>query len=171
MDPIAMLHNLDGQLAVFWPLLMTIAALAGFTLAGIGVWKVMAAKQQREGVKIGVVTILIGALLVSLQSILNSVTLSTFGQDSRSTLDYSAGGDPFGIFVTVGVKIVILVGLYGALKGMLLLRASGEDPRQFWRGVTHLGGGVAAINIDLLAHALGQSLGGGLDSVITRIMG
>jgi CheY-specific phosphatase CheX len=74
----------------------------------------------------------------------------------------------FNIYVTFAIAVVILVGIMGTIKGVMLLSASKSDTRKLGEAITHMIGGVAAINIQTIISMFGETVGGNVGTFISE---
>lgn len=165
-----------GWLQPVWNLMILVGMLIGFTLASASLYKIAngSIEQQAKEVRIGWIGLLFGVILTNVSSLLNSLSLSIFNQSTQSAIGYSGtGGGQYAVIVHAALGIVSLVGLYGVVSGLLMLKpsASGGRSEDFWHGIRRLIGGTLAVNIVPALHVLGASLGGTMQSVITKLVG
>lgn len=161
-----------GWLQPVWNLMILIGMLIGLALSGYGLYAIANnSLEQGRGKRGGWLLLLLGVILLNTSSALNTLSLSIFNQSTQSAIGYTpAGGGQYAIIVEAALGIVSLVGLYGVISGLLLLKPEGRS-EDFWHGIRRLVGGTLAVNIVPALHVLGASLGGTMQSVITKLVG
>jgi hypothetical protein len=124
--------------------------------------------RHQQGWHGGSVTLISGLFLVNLKTFINTFSQTLFKTDSATGLSYSTGGsDPFDIYIQFAVYIIMLVGLIGTIKGVMMMKASKSNASQLGAAITHMVGGVLAINIIQVLHMFGATVGGGVESFIS----
>lgn len=162
-----------GWLQPVWNLMILIGILIGVALSGLGLYKIASASFEQHAAhkRLGWMSLLFGVILVNTSGALNTLSLSIFNQSTQSAIGYTpSGGGQYAIIVQAALGIVSLVGLYGVVSGLLKLKGGGQQD-EFWHGVRRLVGGTLAVNIVPALHVLGASLGGTMQSVITKLIG
>jgi hypothetical protein len=161
-----------------WNLLILIGMLIGLALVGIGLSGVHRGIHEGNGQnihkKLGWITVLFGIILINTPTALNSLSLTIFNSATQSAIAYSgAAAGQYAVIVHAALGIVSLVGLYGVISGLLILKpaANGGRAEDFWHGIRRLVGGTLAVNIVPALHVLGASLGGTMQALVTKLVG
>lgn len=127
--------------------------------------------KHQQGYHGGTVTMIAGVFLTNLQSLTDMVSNTLFGKDSDvQMLSYqvqSAGSGSFEIYTSFAIAIVVLVGIMGTIRGAIMLSAAKSDARQLGGALTHIIGGVFAINIKAVLAMFGETVGGNMGSFIS----
>jgi len=142
------------------PLIWLIALLTGLVFLGRAAWMMTKASEREERVTGGKVVgnIVVGAMMLQFVTSMDNTIALLFGEsvDYRAAAAYAtqAGiGSSFGKgMLEVCLLWVTFIGWLGAFKGFLLWKQAadgqgGGETSPFWRGLTHLVGGAACINI------------------------
>jgi hypothetical protein len=169
-----MFLHLITALQPWWRVLHLAALLTGLALIVIALLSVVKQGKSHNGGGLGAAAMafLAGVFLLNLYRMLDAISLSTFGNTSAHGLLAYTGGSIGGVSAPIigfAINIIQVVGLYGVIRGFVLLSRSGQDPRTFGPAMTHIVGGVFAVNIVSFLHILGATVGSGLQSAITRI--
>lgn len=170
---------LSGQIGGLVNASITIAALIGFTMVGVGTLTVMASRHgqymQRSNMGYGIVSAVAGMLLVSLTAWISSLSESTFGSTLRADLMSYTAPSEWGALSDVPllvVRVAALVGLWGVITGIMDVRhaSSGQHGGGgLWTGIGKMAGGIAALNFDVLTETIGNSLGSTASGFISAI--
>ena len=174
---IEVVSALNTHLPVLFESTKTVIYLIGFTMGGAGVWTIIAASNPRNGGRAtvggGIAAVILGAMFLSLGAVLDAISLSTFDVGSRQVLTYAA---PSGLgqlkdLMKFVVYAAALVGLFGVVSGGFDIKqaSTGRDDNLF-RGITKVFAGVAAINLDVTAHYLGNSFGATVSSIVNKLI-
>lgn len=176
-----MLTNLQSALSNWWTPMMVIFYLVGFfVVMGSIVALVKSSKgghSGQGGYSFSVVGIIIGSIIASLPTWLNTLSYTLFNQPSSSSLvdvgkfAGSGNGPEVAAALAVFFGVVQLVGLYGSVKGLLLFRDSFENREKRGPAFTHIIGGIIALNLPTFLSMIGVSIGGTVGSTIGHIIG
>ena len=156
-----------------WNLMILVGVLIGFALSGLSLQKIAAGTMEQRpfDVRLGWIGLLFGVILVNISGALDALSLSIFNQSTQSAIAYSGtAGGQYAVVVHAALGIVSLVGLYGVVSGLLLLKPNGRSD-DFWHGIRRLVGGTLAVNIVPALHILGASLGGTIQALVTKLVG
>jgi hypothetical protein len=167
------INAFNENLGPFWDLFVVAAYLIGLCFVVGGLFLLQRNAGQSGGYSAPVAMFIAGMALLSLESMLDAVSQSLFQQDApRSLSTVSTGGGADAAFINFAVRVAQLVGLYGSIKGVVMLghigNGSGGSKYSAWVFIV---GGCCCINIVNLSTALGNSVGGVLRDVITRLVG
>ena len=103
---------------------------------------------------------------------LDVLSQSVFNQATQNGISYSgSGGGQYAEIVHAAFSIISIVGLYGIISGLYMLKPSEQPSHEFWHGIRRVVGGTLAVNIVPALTFLGGSLGGTMQSVITKLIG
>lgn len=145
-------------LTPFWFLALMIGKLLGYGLVIFGLYGIVTSSSN-NGVSAGISvatqarSIGIGTILIIADYVLNVVSQTAFRQDSRQLLDYTITtgtglGEQAEAMIGIFYVVLAVVGLYGFLKGWMLLR--GKRPEDTGgKAAAYILGGVVAINFDV----------------------
>lgn len=170
------LVSLTNQLQPWWVPIKMAGYFLGFVLVGIALvdFGTQEMSMMRRKLAIGkpLVGAITGLLLLNLIPFMDMLSQTTFGSDSAKALSYgvSQGDSPQRVMLYFSITITMLVGLAGVIRGIYMVKHSGEDPRQFWPAIAHIFGGLFAVNIILFFEMLGASFGGTIGSTINRLV-
>lgn len=178
-NPEEILQNLIQHLGPWWDAATVLAALLGLAFCVIGVIaaantrSLFRRRLQDGAIGFGLASFFTGIALLNLGQVLDAVSLSLFDQSSLRDLSYQPPNaqTPTGIYVQFTVLLIMLVGLFAVIRGLVLLRASSRGAASFWSGVTHLVGGVLAINIVRFGDAVARSMGTAVADLFQRVVG
>jgi len=169
MDVAEMLVNLSSSYPNLWRLITSFAYVAGFLfiframyhLKIYGELRTMMATQT--GLKTPVMYIVVGAVFIYLPSAFDTMMQSTFGYtDVAPLLSYITVGSDAGQQILKAVLgMVQLVGLVAFVRGWILLSKAQEQGSHggTGKGLTHIFGGLLAINIEGTWAMLAATLG------------
>jgi hypothetical protein len=146
--------------------------VAGTIFVIIGIMRLI--KSAQEGPRgpggIGtIMTFLIGGALLSMNSMMTVFSMSLgFGLqgDTQAALTYTAGlGDPevahVHAVISAALRFMIVIGYISFIRGFFILRAVAEGGQQvsIMAGITHLVGGVMAVNLGGMINVVQNTLG------------
>ncbi|WP_305910431.1 hypothetical protein Q9L42_021225 (plasmid) [Methylomarinum sp. Ch1-1] len=175
-DSAKILENLIPQLQAWWDPITYIGYFTGLVMVVSGVISAIPKNQSmHRGGEYGksFALVISGSLLLSLIPFMDVLSQTIFLEDSVHGLSYTppSSDTPEGVYITVGMLIIMLTGLVGVIRGLNLLGKSGGDSRLFAPAVTHLIGGIAAVNFTKLLGVIGVSLGGDIENILSKIVG
>lgn len=179
-----MLMNLAGHLSSLPTFFYVVSGVIGAVLILVGLVRISSLGRQRMSMQKGelagpITMIFTGILFVSLWSFINLMVVSIFGDswgldaaksDAGAVLTYAdssvKAGHAYGGYIIFSIVVVILVGMYGIMAGLIMLNRSFGDSKSFWLGAWHLMGGVFCVNIVQVLHMTGASIGGQVQEFI-----
>ena len=166
-------ENLAESLEPFYPLIRATSVLAGFCVLGLALLGLRRASEERRSVLPYLAALMIGGMLVSFTSVLDALTMSVFAESAPSGLSSVTVGSAGGLeaMVELAVIVVMLVGAYQIVKGLVMLKEAAFGGRNFWPAATHILGGVICFNIRTFMLVLGNTVGGTLDETIRALLG
>lgn len=171
-----MFANASTSWVAFMNLARGVSFLAGILIAGAGLIKLKDVGDGRTQLKTPIWMAVIGAALVAMPASIDTITETmSLGTNTGTALLSQSSSSIAGVGEALN-GILLFVKLLGHLaffRGLLILKDYGSDKQGagLGRGLTHLFGGAAAINIEattaLLASTFftGISLPGGLGSI------
>lgn len=151
-------------------LMKVLANLMGFFLVVVAIFKfAQMASDPRIGVKVPITTFFIGIALYSLSNSL-SVTLETMalGSGPGEIFKGAGGGGSLSQMTADGIYGVLLfvrfIGYVAFIRGWLILNAyaNGAQGAGLAKGITHILGGAAAINVQVTAGVLANTFAPGV---------
>jgi len=164
------LSNLTKQVAAAQTPLIVVAIAIGAAFLLIGLYGVAKGQARGEGGR-GFICVVIGILLISFPSVLNMFSESLFGHEAELLSSVpNKGGNSIDVYVTFAVTLVVIVGIYCVIKGLIKLKQSGDGKADaFWSGMTHIFGGIICCNISSFAKIIGQSTQGVVQDLINKL--
>lgn len=123
-----------------------------------------------------IMTFVGGLLLLNTYGFLDVATQTVFLTNSSTGLNEvglsssgTGGNEKFALYLKLSYMLVMMVGLYGYIKGAMLFSAAGKQGEKTGPAIAHLVGGSLAINIDKVILSLGAMLGGGFQSTVNSV--
>ncbi len=166
-DALQMLVNISNTYPAIWKMLIGLCYLAGFILAMRAVYQLKAYGELRTmmssqtNLKVPLVMLLVAMVFIYLPTAFYSILKTGFGYNSPLAYTQSTASiDP--IFLKAIVGTIQLVGVVAFIRGWFHLIANVEHPggqHSFGRAMTHIVGGVLAINIVGVTNILWNSFG------------
>jgi intracellular multiplication protein IcmC len=164
-----MLINLSNSLPDIWKLVTSIAYLMGFMFAVKGVHSLKVYGESRtmmsnqHNLKTPLIYFFVAGALLFSPTIYHSFLLTSFGTDATTPLDYSNAPNGLSpLTIQAFYAMVQVSGLFAFFRGWLMIARTAEhssQPGQFGKGLTHILGGLLAINIvgtkDMIFSTLG----------------
>jgi hypothetical protein len=164
------IDNITNDIAPFWDLIFVVAYILGGVSVLSGLF--MFGRDKGQGHGAGYATIVFGTLLLGLPTVLDTVSQTLFLADAPAGLAGSGGGGG-GVedtFVRFAVTIARLTGLCGVVKGLAMLRKVGSGSESnAGHAVIFIVAGVICLNIVTFMNALGVSVGGTFQQVVSRL--
>lgn len=170
----AMSVGVDAMFANFASSSVAITRLVKYVSYLIGLFFVINAilkfsqlgSNQQITPKVPITMFLVGVSIFSLTSVVNVAT-ATMAMGSGPGAILMPSGPAFGAVTAAGLQGVFLfirlVGYIAFIRGWLLLNQAGQGKEgAIGRGLTHIFGGVAAINITITAKILANTLSPGM---------
>lgn len=186
-EAIAILQSLLDQIQPWWTVIMLMSRFFGFCLLVFGFLQLGASSadigqalrgglSRGTGIDTPIKTLLVGFLLLSLPGVLDIFSMSLFGVNApENVLSYipAGNGDPLlKLMVQLSISIIAIIGLCGAVRGLNMIRQNGQGSSgEFWSALTHIAGGVAAINIVTVSHLVAAFMGPSAQSLVGNLLG
>lgn len=169
------LANIVSIIDSFWGPVRLIAILIGYMLVGIGLlcFAMMQSGKSSTSPYTCLMMIIAGFLMVSLDSFLKTASYSMLGQSSEmDVLGYSAEGkSDTAIMYVFAFAVVKLLGFIAGIKGIFVLYSHSTQQKQsIFTGFVFLIMAVIGLNFEVFLEALGTSLGGAIESSISKIL-
>ena len=165
--------RLASELQHFYPLIRTVSILAGLVFLGAALVSLKSSGEERKSPLPGLGALLVAGLLLSFTTVLDAFTMSLFRTSAPADLASvsvgSAGG--FEPMIRLAVTIVMVVGAYQVVKGLIMLKESASRTHVFWPAMTHIVGGILCLNIRTFVLALGSTMGGSVEEVARVLLG
>ncbi|HCQ70690.1 MAG TPA: hypothetical protein DIU06_00925 [Rhodospirillaceae bacterium] len=149
---------------------------AGVALLMVGISRLLKSEQDGPRAPAGIgtiVTFITAGVLISFNDFVRMVTMTLFGSNTTATavtMSYTAGLDTqeiaeFQATISGVIKFMILIGLISFVRGVFILRgvAEGNQQSSMMAGMTHIIGGVLAVNIGPFLNLVQATLGIGTD--------
>jgi intracellular multiplication protein IcmC len=162
-------ENLSATYPSIWKLLTAASYVLGFLFAlkAVYVLKIygqnMSMMSQTGSIKGPIFYFLVAGALIYLPTMFGTILNTTFGYSTPKPLEYAAGGS---VWTDQGLKAVLgivqIVGLIAFIRGLIYIARAGDQggqPGQMSRGLTHIIGGILAINIVGVKEVLWNTLG------------
>lgn len=165
--------SVAASLQHFYPLIKAASVLSGLTVTGFSLlWLYRSAEEHRR-VLPGLAGLVVGAMLTSFTGVLDALTMTIFQESAPEDLATVQAASAGGLenMVVLALTIVMVVGLYQVLKGLIMLKQSAEGAHTFWSAATHITGGILCLNIRSFMLALGATLGGSVEEVVSALLG
>jgi hypothetical protein len=161
--------NITNDIAPFWDLIFIVAYILGGVSVVVGLFMF---GKGGQGHGTGWAMCVFGALLLGLPAVLDAVSQTLFLADAPAGLATGAGGGG-GVedtFVRFAVTIARLTGLCGVVKGLAMLRRVGSGSESnIGHAIIFIVAGVICVNIVTFMNALGVSVGGTFQQVVSRL--
>lgn len=157
----------------FYPLIRTTGILCGLAMTGFALLYLYRSAGSGRSALPGLACLVTGAMLASFSSVLDALSMTVFQQSAPEDMATVQAGTLGGLenMVVLAVTIVMTVGAYQVLKGLILLKQSADGAHTFWPAVTHMAGGILCLNIRPFMQALGTTFGGSVQDVVTALLG
>lgn len=164
-----MLANINAQLPALYKLVTGFGYLVGFFFVIVGIHKLKefgngTMQSNRLAMKEPLAYIIIGSMLIYFPSTLSVMLASVYGTSAISPyVGYGVAQSTFNEIGATIVGIVQFVGIVSFIRGLMMLHKVGVGDSQqggsFNKGLTHLIGGIIAMNIIQFGHILSTTLG------------
>lgn len=163
--------NIVAALNPWWDTLMFLSYFIGLVFAIFGLLDIVKEGREGGGIKKGAISFFSGAFLLSLPALMDASAQTIFGTNAPSSLSYaSTASNGYAAAVDLAVTVVMLVGVFGYIKSFMLFRESAKDGSKFGIGVWHLIGATIAVNIVTFLNAVGVTVGGQMQTMITNFI-
>lgn len=170
---VLMLTNLVKAISAYWMVFHNFALVIGMTLVVSSLYAFTKNSREGGGMKMAIMGFVAGIFLISIDATISAFSWTILDSAPDKAMSYtpaSGGANAYGLTVQFAVYVVQLVGFYGLIKGMYLLRESGQDRSKFPVAIVHMIGGILSINAVTLLNTAASSIGGTFQQVITQIL-
>jgi len=161
--------NIGNNITPFWHLVTAAAYLFGFAFIMRGIFLLKVYGEMRtmmsgqSNLKGAFITLFVGAVLIFSPTIYSSLLLTTFNTASSSPLQYAKNTTmDYSSYIAL-LRFIQLIGLISFVRGWIMLTHTSNPGQQnaFGKALTHIVGGLFAINIqasiDVLKGTIGMS--------------
>ncbi len=166
--------NLANDLADWYGLIHISCLILGIAVMGLSLFSIYRRTEDRRSPGAAIGGVFVGALMLSFTSFVDMVSISMFNDSAPhglSTNDIKVAGGELEPMIRLAVIVVMLVGMFQVVKGLVMLKQNAEGAARFWPAVTHILGGVLCINIKTFMLTLGNTIGGPLQETIKKLLG
>jgi len=161
-----MIINASSQFPAIWKLVTAAAYLMGiaFILRGVYQLKVYGdlrtMMSTQTNLKQTLIVLIVGTVLMYIPTAFQSAMVSTFGTSVPDVIPYKAEGEISAQAMNAIMKFVQLIGIISFIRGWVqLTHASQGGHSSFGKGITHIIGGLLAVNIEGTRNALEATVG------------
>lgn len=170
-----MIKNVILAMELWWNPIQKIFYLVGFGFVVTGLATMPGNSRQQMYMQGGpgrsLLMILCGIILLNLPLLMDAASWTIFGQTSLQELSYAGStDDQYGIYKKFAVYLVMLIGLGGIGAGVIKLRQLADNPYVLGKSATYIIGGIIAINITTFAEAIGVTIGGNVEAIISAFL-
>lgn len=158
------------HLQLWWPVLVRLAYLVGAIFAVVSLVQAVSQKQRFNRAH-AVWSFWCAVLLLNLPTLMDSLSMTIFNQTSEQSLSYSPPSSPGSVYIQFAVYAIATVGVIGIARGVCLMRDTPNQAINFSRGIVHLFGGIIAVNLVTFLRGIGATIGGDVQTYITKIIG
>lgn len=168
-----LLSNIYATIQTFWAPIRAGGVLLGLLLFGMGLIRLAKTGGQggQSGKAVAAGFIAGGILLINTNEILSMFTLSLLGTGGGDfSFNASVASGPGQAYVMAAVAAIKCIGAFGFIRGCYLLgTTAGEGRIALWGGLVHIIGGVLALNFEIFAVMLGDTLGGTFGQAVREL--
>lgn len=169
------LNNLVGVVGGLITPITYLTYVAGICLLGAGILS-LRRYGESHGSPVGpkpFMTIVIGVMLLGIGTTVATLSETVFGSGTKDLLSQvPSGGGVLDGYIRFAVTLVIVVGFYSVIKGLIKLKNTGDGrDDQLWSGFTHIGGGLICCNIVVFSKMVGDAAGGVVQELVTKLFG
>ncbi len=159
--------NVGRSLPALWKLVTGAGYLFGFVFVFRGVYMLKTYGESRTmmssqgNLKGALICLLVGTVLLFSQTIYDSLLLSTFNTTSTSPLQYEHSIKMSADAYFALLRFIQLIGIISFIRGWVMLTHLGNAGQQntFGKSLTHIIGGLLAINIQGTVNILKGTIG------------
>jgi len=162
--------NVIPHLQQWWPVIITLAYLVGVAFTVVAAVQAISHK-HRFNRATAMWSFWAAVLLLNLPTLMDSLSMTVFNQSSEQSLSYSPPSHPGAVYLQFAVYGIMTVGAIGIARGICLMRDTPNQAMNMSRGIVHLFGGILAVNIIPFLRGIGATVGGDVQSYVTKIIG
>lgn len=150
------LQNIQDKIPAVFRLIIAISYVTGILFVTLGVFKLKAYGQmtiyQSASANMSgpLIFFFVGVVLIALPGIVDVIMYSLWGHGAADAIRYEEAFGSWADFMTPVVMIIQIIGYVSFIRGWILiskLGTSGPQPGTLSKGITHIIGGIIAINI------------------------
>lgn len=161
-----MIANFGSSLSGIWRLVTGASYLLGIVFIFRGVYQLKLYGDLRTmmstqtNFKATLMLFFVGAVLLFYQPATEMIMMSSFGTSNATPIGYSNSPLGLGASVRVVLKFVQIIGFVSFIRGWIYFtQANQGGQNHFGKAITHIVGGILAINIEGTADVLKASFG------------
>lgn len=158
------LVNVLSNLQPWWGAFKSISVFIGLALAITGLYHLGKPEKTRGSGKVPLLILFSGVMLTNQSLTMDALSMTIFMETSRTGLEVDvnsgAASERFILFIKLSVTLIILVGYYGFTTGWVLLSKSSSQTSTLGPAIAHIGGGIAAINVEKVIMMFAKTVGG-----------
>jgi len=162
--------NVIPHLQQWWSAIVMLAYLLGVVFIIVSAAQSISHK-HRFNRSTAVWSFWTAVLLLNLPTFMDSLSMTVFNQSSEQSLSYTPPSNPGSIYLQFAVYGIMTVGVIGIVRGISLLRDAPNQAMHMSRGIIHFWGGILAVNIVTFLRGIGATVGGDVQSYISKIIG
>jgi hypothetical protein len=162
--------NVIPHLQQWWPVIIMLAYLVGVAFTVVAAVQAISQK-HRFNRSTAMWSFWAAVLLLNLPTFMDSLSMTVFNQSSEQSLSYSPPSHPGSVYLQFAVYGIMTVGAIGIARGICLMRDTPNQAMNLSRGIVHLFGGILAVNIIPFLRGIGATVGGDVQSYVTKIIG
>lgn len=169
MNPFAQIIT---EYANLIPAAVAFAGLSGLVIAGVGLRMISVAKLTHQPSTKGYWAVMSGAILVNVALWLSGFSQTFIATSAPSTLVYASAGTGANSFVPFALDTVQIFGWFGFIRGAMNLK---NEAGEIGHGgklipIGQMVFGSLAANPVVMLHAIGNTIGGQLQSFINSVI-
>lgn len=162
--------NVIPHLQQWWPVLIVLAYLVGIGFVMMSVVQAVSHKNRFNRAP-AVWSFLAAVLLLNLPTLMDSLSMTLFNASSEQTLSYTPPSSEGSVYIQFAVYAIMTIGMIGIARGVCLLRDTPNQSANFSRAITHMVGGIIAINLVTFLRGIAVTIGEDVQSYVAKILG
>lgn len=162
--------NVIPHLQSWWAVVVILIYLFGVGFAFLSLFQAVRHKNKFNRAP-ALYSFVAAVLLLNLPTFLDSLAMTIFNASSEQGLSYSPPDSPGSIYIEFAVYAIMLIGLIGIARGICLIKDTPNQSSSFPKAITHVIGGILAINIVTFLQGIGATIGGDVQTYIASIIG
>jgi hypothetical protein len=162
--------NVIPHLQQWWSVIITLAYLVGIAFTVVAAVQAISQK-HRFNRSTAVWSFWSAVLLLNLPTFMDSLSMTVFNQSSEQSLSYTPPSSPGSIYIQFAVYGIMTVGVIGIARGISLMRDTPNQAMNMSRAIVHFFGGILAVNIIPFLRGIGATVGGDVQSYVSKIIG
>lgn len=150
------LQNINDQLPAILRLIVAISYVTGVVFVALGVFKLKAYGQMtiyqsaNASMSGPLIFLAIGIILFTFPTIVDVMIYTLWGYGSEDVPGYSSIGGNYTAYIAPVIGIIQIIGYISFLRGWYILSklgTSGAQPGTLTKSISHIVGGILAINV------------------------